>query len=80
MTVIGRKNVFEKGGVTCDHKSVLMRPGSADIFFPTDFPLLTHMHSRAGQQHSLASDVSGRHMKDYSNFSIYLGGTLQPKP
>ena len=47
--------VGQEGGVTYDHKSILVRPGSADIFFPTDFPLLAHMHSHAGQQHSLAS-------------------------
>jgi hypothetical protein len=38
---------LQVGGATIDHGSYLVPPGSADIFFPTDFTLLCELYRQA---------------------------------
>ena len=36
---------LQEAGVATDHASYLLPPGTADIFFPTDFQMLDRMYS-----------------------------------
>lgn len=47
------------GGTTVDHGSYLLPRGTADIFFPTDFPLLGTLYREAAQ-HGSSSGSSSR--------------------
>lgn len=47
-------------GHVIDHPSYLTRKGHADIFFPSDFKLLTHMYRHALAHHDAHHEATGR--------------------
>lgn len=64
-------------GRTIDHRSYLVPRGSADIFFPTDFGMLSRLHAdaaaRAGRAVPRHGAVvgGGRHMKSAEFMRLY---------
>lgn len=49
--LLSHHNLVQVGGTTVDHGSYLVPRGTADIFFPTDFPLLCMLYRQAAAVH-----------------------------
>ena len=64
---------MQAGGVTQDHSTYLVPPGSADVLFPTNFPQLQHLYRQACATSNGEGGVPSQHVA-HADLYVRAGG------